>query len=632
MPGNAVVGALRVNLGLNSAEFQQGLKRAQSGMKKFGKDIALGAAALTAAFAAAGATLGVFVKDAIDHFDELSKTAQKVGLTVEALSQLEYAAKLSDVSLEGLATGLRKLSQNMTDVASGAGATAKRGFDILGISLKDTDGSLKGTQQVLNEVADRFASMPDGVEKTAAAVAIFGRAGADMIPLLNGGSAGLKQMADEADRLGQTISTSAAHEAEAFNDTITRLQSALGGIVNKIAIGVLPALQSIATTVSDPAFIEAISGFINLIAQGIAGIAQVAAGTLKALGDLWNAIDARLQKTPIRSASEKQLQDALASNNKFLNHGDGTLSEQQLDQMRKQNDAIEAELARRRSLTASGAEPVGAGPGSFEGMLSQFGVTPPAISAPTVPVYTPTKFDFGSTTDAASKLNDVMAEGKRLFEDTRTPAEAYNLEIQHLNELLEAGAIDQDTYNRAVVQAQEGFDRAAESADKMGRAAEDAARTAGEGLRGLIDGTETWNEALADVLESLARIVFQNINFGGGTGGKLLEGLFGGLFGFKDGGSILPGGLGGVDSQVVAFRKSPSEQVDIYDPKKVRGDSSGLSLHISNVVNGSGLSPEQMADALVEANRRTLDSINAKFPDAVLDVQRNRHARGKKFF
>ncbi|AHK42209.1 putative phage tail protein [Ensifer adhaerens OV14] len=90
----------------------------------------------------------------------------------------------------------------------------------------------------------------------------------------------------------------------------------------------------------------------------------------------------------------------------------------------------------------------------------------------------------------------------------------------------------------------------------------------GSSLAQAIKGTKDWRDVAIDALSSIGSSLLQTMNFGGGFGGGLLKGLLGGLVGFANGGSILPGGAGGIDSQVVAFRKSPTEQVDIYDPRK----------------------------------------------------------------
>lgn len=239
---SSVIGALRVDLGINSAQFTAGLKNAQGALGKFGAVAARGFAAVAAGATVAAGALGIAVKGAIDHADALSKASQKAGVTVEALSRLEYAAKLSDVSLESLTGGLQKLSKGMADAAGGKGPAAA--FKALGIAVTESNGQLRDGNAVFADIADRFSRLEDGATKTALAIQIFGKSGADMIPLLNSGRDGLKSMADESDRLGATISTKTAKAAEEFNDNLTRLSQVMQGLVNRVMEAVLPALQS----------------------------------------------------------------------------------------------------------------------------------------------------------------------------------------------------------------------------------------------------------------------------------------------------------------------------------------------------------------------------------------------------
>ena len=185
------------------------------------------ASTLRATFAGIGAGLSAaalvgFVRTAIDAADGLGKLSQKVGVTVESLSELQYAGRLADVSTEQLGDGLRKLSVNLQEAAGGS-KEFQSAFAAVGISANELI-TLK-PDQALARIADAFARSEDGAAKTAIAVKLFGRAGSELIPLLNQGSAGLRDAADEARRFGLIISSDAARAAETFNDNLTRLSS-----------------------------------------------------------------------------------------------------------------------------------------------------------------------------------------------------------------------------------------------------------------------------------------------------------------------------------------------------------------------------------------------------------------------
>lgn len=273
MVGNATIGALRVNLGIDTAQFENGLKKAQGGLAGFGKVAAVGLAAAATAAAAVGAALAQGVGAALNNADDLGKMAQKVGVGVEALSELKYAADLSDVSLDQLGTGLKRLGSNMAAVAGGAKGPAAEAFKALGLSVTDAAGQLKAPDELFKEIAGKFGPMADGAGKTALAMAIFGKSGADLIPMLNSGSTGLAAMAEEARKLGVVIDEKTAKAAETFNDNITRLKTAAGGVTVQLAAGLAPALASISTVFVDVAKNTTLMD----------GVSRVLAGTLKGL-------------------------------------------------------------------------------------------------------------------------------------------------------------------------------------------------------------------------------------------------------------------------------------------------------------------------------------------------------------
>lgn len=298
MAGSAVIGALRVNLGLDSAQFSAGLKSSQASLAKFGKTVAVGFAAVATAAAAAGAAMGVAVKGAIDNADALSKSAQKIGVTTEALSRLKYAADFSDVSIEQLTGGLGRLSKTMLDVAGGSKGPAATAFKALGIAVTDAAGNLRNSDAVFADIAERFGQMEDGSTKTALAISIFGKAGAELIPLLNSGKDGLAAMADESDRLGLTISTSTGKAAEKFNDTLTKIGSILGGVVNKVMEAALPALQSLADTLASPQFAEAAATLATTLVGAFDAVVQAVVATTNAIQGFLDWLNAMGGPTP----------------------------------------------------------------------------------------------------------------------------------------------------------------------------------------------------------------------------------------------------------------------------------------------------------------------------------------------
>lgn len=179
-----------------------------------------GALAIGAAAVSGVAVLGAaFTKGFADAADHAGKLAQSTGVDSIALQQLAYAANLANVSTEELAQGLRHLAKT--------GVTDVRGR--------------------VEELADEFSKMPDNGAKVARAMELFGRSGARLIPMLNGGKEAIHELMLEAETLGVVLSEDDQKAGEAFNDELSRVMFALAGIRNEIGRTLLPLVSKLAT-------------------------------------------------------------------------------------------------------------------------------------------------------------------------------------------------------------------------------------------------------------------------------------------------------------------------------------------------------------------------------------------------
>jgi hypothetical protein len=170
-----------------------------------------------------------FGKEMIDSYDSAAKLSQNIGITAESVMGLRHAAELSAVGADAMDKNMEKLSKTMFDAASG-NKSASESFKQLGISVTNSDGSLKKSDAVLMELADKFKALPPGSERAAAAMNIFGESGASMVSMLKDGSAGLKAMVDEgAGAAGNVKGISEAMEK--LNDAGTKTKAALMGML-----------------------------------------------------------------------------------------------------------------------------------------------------------------------------------------------------------------------------------------------------------------------------------------------------------------------------------------------------------------------------------------------------------------
>lgn len=198
-----------------------------------------------AAYAFVGSRIvRAFTSDYAQQADAAIKFARSIGMSVEALQELEHASGIAGVEGEVMRKGLMTIAKRARDAGLGL-KTQKEAFRDVGVEYKDAAGNLKTQDQLMMDVADRFKEMKAGSEKTALAMELFGRAGKELIPLLNLGSKGINKLRKEARELGIVVGTKAAKSAEEFNDQMRRAKGALVSVRNAIAKQVLPKLTDL---------------------------------------------------------------------------------------------------------------------------------------------------------------------------------------------------------------------------------------------------------------------------------------------------------------------------------------------------------------------------------------------------
>ncbi|MDZ4865912.1 MAG: phage tail tape measure protein [Alphaproteobacteria bacterium] len=247
MTNSATIGALRIDLSMGTAAFEEGAKRAEGLADRFAKRIGVTAGAA----AAAGNLIGKYLDQgfqlavdkigaAIDKIDNMGEAAQSVGLTVEQFSALDYVAQLTGSSINDVSSSLTILAGKLDDIGKGQSTAAAAAFKVLGINVKDAEGHLRSHLDVMLDVADRFAGMEDGAKKSALAVDIFGRSGAQLIPTLNEGRVGIERLTDQAIRAGVVVDGQTAQSFSDFKDKVDELTKKVDGLWVSLAKVVVP--------------------------------------------------------------------------------------------------------------------------------------------------------------------------------------------------------------------------------------------------------------------------------------------------------------------------------------------------------------------------------------------------------
>ncbi len=211
---------------------------------------AAGAVALTTATIGAAAGAFALAKRTADYIDAQYDASQRAGIAVGAFTELGYSAQLAGTSFEALEGVLRRGALSLAEAASGQGAAADA-FRTLGVRVKDSTGRLRSQEAVLRDVADGISRTRDTTEQLALVTAIYGKSGAEILPMLREGSKGLREQAARARQLGLVLTDTEAAIAGRFNDAVDDARHAVAGLTRSIGLALMPTLSGLIERFTD---------------------------------------------------------------------------------------------------------------------------------------------------------------------------------------------------------------------------------------------------------------------------------------------------------------------------------------------------------------------------------------------
>jgi hypothetical protein len=286
----AGIGKVSAIFTASSSGLAAGVSKASSSLKGLQKDVAglrsgmqllnaisgaqlLGSVASTAmSYARSLVNVGQAQAEVIDS---TSKMSARLGMTYGELAGLAHAGDLAGVSMDTIGAAATKADIAFVKAAQGS-KTAQAGFAAIGLELSDLQGL--SSAERFSEIADAIAGLPTEAERAAAAVRLFGRAGAELLPLFAGGAGSIQEATDEARRFGMALTGAQGRDVEAMNDSFSKVSAAVGGIVKQVTAYLAPSITSIATTFTD--FVGSMGGanIGQAIGEGILAAARYMAG------------------------------------------------------------------------------------------------------------------------------------------------------------------------------------------------------------------------------------------------------------------------------------------------------------------------------------------------------------------
>lgn len=240
-------GGAFVEFSLRKQKLEQSLRAVGKRMQGFGANVAKIGAQFAAIGTAITAPFALAIRQFTQTGDQLDKMSKRTGFSVEALSELRFAAEQSGGGLELLEKGIRSMQRSVNDLGRGL-STQKDAFADLNLTFDDLDGL--SPEEQFEKIADQVARIEDPGKRAAVAMQVFGRAGQQLIPLLSGGSKAINELREQARGFGLTIDTETADSAAKLTDAWNVLKKQALVLAVNIGAQLAPALQRVTEIVS----------------------------------------------------------------------------------------------------------------------------------------------------------------------------------------------------------------------------------------------------------------------------------------------------------------------------------------------------------------------------------------------
>lgn len=292
------------------------------------------AAVATVAIIAYGTAVAIGVKNTIDQAAALHNLSQSYGVSVETLSAYRYQMNLAGISQEEFTFGIKALVKNIAEARAGTGDGAAL-FKLLGKDIESAVRSGASLDVLVPQIAQKFSSWTDGINKTALAMAFFGgRIGEKLIPELNKGAEGFRAAAREAEQMAAILGGDLARRSEELNTNLARMNTLLGASRITIAESVVPALNTM------------IEKFIEARREGD-GLASAAFRALRAGA---GPGDVQIAQRDLVEATDRKLQ--IANDMDRLKGLGGWAAARGRERLQREMAEVDERIARSRAVIA----------------------------------------------------------------------------------------------------------------------------------------------------------------------------------------------------------------------------------------------------------------------------------------
>jgi len=249
MAGSNTLAKLSVQLNAESSRLTRELEKAERRAKRWEKKTTKSVSTVKKAFIALGVGLAAikftrFITAQGKAIDQLAKTADKLGLTTEALAGLRHAADLTGIKTTTLDMALQRMTRRLSEAAIGTGE-AQGALKELGLDAKAlADAS---PEMAFSKIAKAMENVTSQSDRVRLSFKLFDSEGVALVQTLALGEKGLHDAAMEAEALGLAINRTDALKIEKANNAFTRLKGSMTGMGNIIAVELAEPFETVVT-------------------------------------------------------------------------------------------------------------------------------------------------------------------------------------------------------------------------------------------------------------------------------------------------------------------------------------------------------------------------------------------------
>ena len=470
--------------------------------------LATAAVAAVAAIAAAGAGIVAFGVSSMKPAAELIHLSERLGTSVDGLKELHYVATLSGSSVETMDMAIGKLSVNLGKAQHGS-TPAAVALEQIGLSAKQL--AAMDPAAAMELIIANFDKFPTAADQAAAAMELFGKGGIGMLGTLKLGKEGLAKLTAETAGMKGALDGIKGQQILEANASMEKLSMAWSGMGTLIAVQIAPAVTSVMTLMSSwlksactsgtilngilTLCTGAIKGLVSGIGAAMTGAGNLYEKTASAVGagkekrvgpgkdytaaGKWNPTQARLERekaataksaapvAPKAAAISNETMEAIVKGREW-----STTLREQVATFGMTADAAELYKLKLAGIPEQDVKNIGSLI-QLKTQMEQSKAVFEQMKTDALGFYNDTRTPGEKLLEQQTKLNqllnagmisrqtydramkaDLMEKAKSVIEETRTPLEMYQKKLSELDQLLQGGAIDTETFNRAATAAE----------------------------------------------------------------------------------------------------------------------------------------------------------------------------------